>query len=151
MEVKKKLQEDLKQAMLARESEKLEVLKGLKSAVLYAEVEQGKREEGLDDAGMIAVFKKEAKKRHDAVELYRKGGNDEQADKELREKEIIDAYLPEQLSDEEVEKLIDQVMSDQNIESPEKKDMGRIIGSVKATGAEVDGAKLAQLVARRIG
>ena len=150
MEVKNQLQADLKAAMLARETEKLEVLKGLKSAVLYAEVEQGKRDEGLDDAGMIAVFKKEAKKRQDAIELYRKGGNDEQADKEAREKDIIDAYLPEQLSDDEVNKLIDQVMEEQGITAPEKKDMGRIIGGVKATGAEVDGSKLAQLVSQRI-
>jgi len=148
--IKDKLQADLKTAMLARDTERTDVLKGLKSAVLYAEVEQGKREEGLDDAGILTVFKKEAKKRQDSVAMYRKGGNNEQADKELAEKAIIDAYLPEQLSEEEANKVIDQVMADQSIDQPEKKDMGRIIGAVKATGAEIDGSTLAKLVSSRI-
>jgi len=148
--IKDKLQADLKTAMLARDTERTDVLKGLKSAVLYAEVEQSKREEGLDDAGILSVFKKEAKKRQDSVAMYRKGGNNEQADKELAEKAIIDAYLPEQLSEEEANKVIDQVMADQSIDQPEKKDMGRIIGAVKATGAEIDGSTLAKLVSSRI-
>ena len=148
--IKDKLQADLKTAMLARDTERTDVLKGLKSAVLYAEVEQGKREEGLDDAGILTVFKKEAKKRQDSVAMYRKGGNNEQADKELAEKAIIDAYLPEQLSEEEANKVIDQVMADQSIDQPEKKDMGRITGAVKATGAEIDGSTLAKLVSSRI-
>ena len=91
--MKDKLQADLKTAMLARETEKVDTLKGLKSAILYAEVEQGKREEGLDDSGIMIVLKKEAKKRQDSVDMYRKGGNEEQAAKELREKAIIDAKL----------------------------------------------------------
>jgi len=148
--IKDKLQADLKTAMLARDTERTDVLKGLKSAVLYAEVEQGKREEGLDDAGILIVFKKEAKKRQDSVEMYRKGGNDEQADKESAEKAIIDAYLPEQLTEEEANKVIDQVLADHSIDQPEKKDMGRIIGAVKATGAEIDGSTLAKLVSSRI-
>jgi len=149
--MKDKLQADLKTAMLARETEKVDTLKGLKSAILYAEVEQGKREEGLDDSGIMIVLKKEAKKRQDSVDMYRKGGNEEQAAKELREKAIIDAYLPAQLSEEEAMKIIDSVMSDLAIESTEKKDMGRIIGGVKATGAEIDGATLAKLVNSKIG
>ena len=151
MDLKTTLQNDLKTAMLARDTERTNVLKGLKSAVLYAEVEQGKREEGLDDAGILAVFKKESKKRQDSVDMYRKGGNDEQADKEQAEKEIIDSYLPEQLSEEEASKVIDQVMVDLAIENPEQKDMGRIIGAVKATGAEIDGATVAKLVKEKIG
>ena len=148
--IKDKLQADLKTAMLARDTERTDVLKGLKSAVLYAEVEQGKREEGLDDAGILIVFKKEAKKRQDSVAMYRKGGNNEQADKESAEKAIIDAYLPEQLTEEEANKVIDQVLADHSIDQPEKKDMGRIIGAVKATGAEIDGSTLAKLVSSRI-
>lgn len=151
MDLKNTLQADLKTAMLARDTEVVDTLKGLKSAILYAEVEQGKREEGLDDAGITIVLKKEAKKRQDSVDMYRKGGNDEQADKELREKEIINKYLPTQLSEEEAVKIVDQTIAELAIENPEAKDMGRIIGAIKATGAEIDGATIARLVKSRVG
>jgi uncharacterized protein YqeY len=148
--MKDKLQADLKTAMLARNTEVVDTLKGLKSAILYAEVAQGKREEGLDDTEIMVVLKKEAKKRQDSIDMFRKGGKDEQADKEAREKELINAYLPEQLPEEEVVKVIDETIVTLGIDKPEAKDMGRIIGAVKATGAEIDGGLLATLVKSRI-
>lgn len=150
MDLKNTLQADLKTAMLARNTEVVDTLKGLKSAILYAEVEQGKREEGLDNAGIIAVLKKEAKKRQDSVDMYRKGGNDEQADKELREKEVINKYLPAQLSETVAAQIVDEAIVELAIENPEPKDMGRIIGAIKATGAEIDGTMLAKLVKSRL-
>lgn len=149
--LKDKLQEDLKKAMLARDTETADVLKGLKSAILYEEVAKNKREEGLNDSEILSVFKKESKKRQDSIDMYTKGGNEDKAQKESQEKEIIDSYLPEQLSEEEVSKIIDSVLADLSISTPEKKDMGRIIGAVKATGAEIDGSTLAKLVQERIG
>lgn len=149
--LKDKLQEDLKKAMLARDTETVDVLKGLKSAILYEEVAKNKREEGLNDSEILSVFKKESKKRQDSIDMYTKGGNEDKAQKESQEKEIIDSYLPEQLSEEEVSKIIDSVLADLSISTPEKKDMGRIIGAVKATGAEIDGSTLAKLVQERIG
>jgi uncharacterized protein YqeY len=148
--MKEKLQADLKTAMLARNTEVVDTLKGLKSAILYAEVEQGKREAGLADGDIMVVLKKEAKKRQDSIDMFRKGGNDEQADKETREKATIDGYLPKQLSEEEATKVVDQAIADSDIENPEAKDMGRIIGAVKATGAEIDGAVIAKLVKSRL-
>ena len=149
--LKDALQADLKAAMLARETEKVEVLKGLKSAVLYAEVAANKRDEGLTEEETLAVYKKESKKRQDAIELYSKGGNQEQADKEQAEKAIIDQYLPAQLNEQAVNALIDGAMAELGIETPERSDMGKIIGSAKAKGgAEVDGAMLAKLVQKRI-
>lgn len=149
--LKDKLQADLKTAMLARNTQVVEVLKSLKSAIMYAEVEQGKRDEGLDDTEIIVVFKKEAKKRQDAEVLYRKGGNNEQADIEKEEKLIIDAYLPPQLSEDEAIVVIDEVITNLGVEKLSPADMGRVIGGVKATGAEIDGSTLAKLVKERIG
>lgn len=149
--LKEKLQQDLKAAMIARETEKVETLKGLKSAVLYAEVEAGKRDTGLTDDEMLAVFKKESKKRQDAIDLYIKGGNQEMADKEMFEKHLIDSYLPPQLSDEELNKLIDAEILAQGLTDISPQDMGKIIGGIKSkTGSEVDGATLASLVKGRI-
>jgi uncharacterized protein YqeY len=148
--LKDKLQEDLKQAMLSRDTQKVDVLKGLKSAILYEEVAKNKRAEGLSEAETVTVLKRESKKRQDSIDMYSKGGNQEKADLESQEKVIIDSYLPEQLSEIEVEKIINKVISELGISNPEKKDMGKIIGAVKATEAEIDGSTLAKLVNQRI-
>jgi uncharacterized protein len=149
--LKDTLQADLKQAMLARDTDKVEVLKGLKSAILYTEVAEQKRDTGLTDNEILVVFKRESKKRQDSIDLYRKGGNLEQADKEQQEKDIIDGYLPAQMSEEEVNVLINRVLIDLAIDEPTKQDMGKIIGAVKSKGgATLDGAMLARLVHARI-
>jgi len=150
--LKDKLQQDLKQAMIARDSDRVETLRGLKSAILYAEVASGKRDEGLNDDEIIAVFIKEAKKRQESIEMFEKGGNSDSADKEMFEKGVIDAYLPEKLSDEDLEAMVDSAIADLGIESAQKSDMGKIIGLVKSSGgAQVDGASLAKIVQKRIG
>lgn len=149
--LKNKLQEDLKQAMLARNTELVDVLKGLKTAILYEEVAKSKREEGLSDEEILVVFKKESKKRQDSIDMFIKGGNQSQADKETREKAIIDTYLPTQLSEEKVQQLIDQTLNELGITEPSKQDMGRIMGAVRSkSGSEVDGSLLAKLVQARI-
>ena len=151
MSVKELLQQDLKTAMLARDSFKTDVIKGLKSAILYAEVAAGKREEGLSDEEILGVFKKESKKRAESAELYEKGGNTASAQKETAEKAIIDAYLPAQLSQDDLNKLIDEAVAAMSLQELTKQDMGKVIGAVRAKGgAEVDGAMLAKLVQSRI-
>jgi uncharacterized protein len=152
MSLKDKIQADLKTAMLARKTDTVEVLKGLKSAILYEEVAKSKREEGLSDEEILAVFKKESKKRQDSVDLYIQGGNIKQADKEKQEKAIIDSYLPEQLSKDVVNELIDTVLVELNIDNPAKQDMGKIMAAVKSKGgSSLDGSMLAKLVQQRIG
>lgn len=137
--------------MLARDSFTADVIKGLKSAILYEEVAKGKREEGLNDDEILAVFKRESKKRQDSIDMYIKGGNQAQAEKETKEKEIVDSYLPAQLSEEQVNELIDATLLELNITEPTRQDMGRIMGAVKAKGgAELDGSLLAKLVNSRI-
>jgi hypothetical protein len=151
MSLKDTLQIDLKTSMLARDSFKTDVIKGLKSAILYAEVAANKREEGLGDEEILAVFKKESKKRAESAELYDKGGNTESAEKERKEKEIIDAYLPAQLDEAAVQALIDAAMKDMGLTDIAKQDMGKVIGAVRAKGgAELDGGMLARLVQGRL-
>lgn len=151
MSLKDKLQEDLKTSMLARDAFKTDVIKGLKSAILYAEVAAGKREEGLNDDEILGVFKKESKKRQESADMYTQGGSADKAEKELQEKAIIDAYLPAQLDEATVNGMIDTALADMGITAPSRQDMGKIIGAVKAKGgAELDGAMLAKLVNARI-
>lgn len=147
--IKQKLQDDVKAAMLAGDSLRLETLRGLKSAILYAEVAAKKREEGLSDEEIIALFAKEAKKRQESAELYTQGNSPERAEKELAEKAIIDAYLPEQLSEDELKVMIDEVITQQGASGMQA--MGQVIGAVKAkTGSSADGALIARLVKERL-
>ena len=151
MNIQEQLTADLKSAMLARDAEKAETLRGLKSAILYEEVSLKKRETGLSDDELIAVLKRESKKRVDAIELYTKGGRDSSADKEQQELALIKTYLPETLGEEATVSLIDQAMSDLGIDTPQRSDMGKIIGAVKAkAGAAADPALIAKLVSSKI-
>lgn len=141
---------DLKAAMLARDTEKVDTLKGIKSAILYVEVELGKRDEGLSDEEILTVLKRESKKRQESIDLYKQGNNQAMADKESAEKEIIDAYLPQQLSEGALNERIDAEMASLGLSEVTQQDMGRIIGAIKGKhGAVVDGATLARLVKER--
>jgi uncharacterized protein YqeY len=143
--LKQQLEEDLKTALLAGEKDKATTLRGLKSAILYAEVEQGKRDDGLDDDGITAVLTKEAKKRQESADLYAQGGNKEQSEKELSEKAIIEHYLPEQLSDEKVRDIVNSSIKE--LGTVTVKDMGKVIGVVKGkTKNLADGATIARIV-----
>jgi uncharacterized protein YqeY len=140
--LKDKLQADIKTALLAGDKARAEVLKSLKSAVLYEEVAQKVRETGLADDKIEVVFAREAKKRADAADLYAKNGQQDRADTELAEKAIIESYLPKQLSDEELAQAVKDVVT-----GMPNAQMGPVIGAVKAkVGPAADGARVAAAV-----
>lgn len=144
MSLKTQLADDLKSAMLARDSFLTDLLKGIKSAILNQEIASGKRDEGLSEAEVESLLAREAKKRDEAANLFEQGGNQELADKERREKEIIAKYLPEQLSTEDIEKLVAEAIA--NTGATEIKDLGKVIGQVKAkAGNSADGALVAKI------
>jgi uncharacterized protein YqeY len=149
MSIKQQIETDLKTAMLAGEKDRVTTLRGLKSSILYAEVASGKREQGLDEQSVVSLMQKEAKKRQESADLYSQGGNSEKATNELQEKKIIEAYLPEQLSEKEVLKLVDEAIA--KVGTPTQQQMGQIIGIVKALSkGNADGAMIAKLVKERI-
>ena len=144
-----RLQDDVKAAMLAGDSARLECLRGLKSVILYAEVAAGKRETGLSDEETQGLFAKEVKKRQESADLYTQGGAQERADKELAEKAIIEAYLPAQLSEAELLSVIDEVIAEVKPTGPQQ--MGQVIGQVKSkVGNTADGSLIAKLVKEKI-
>lgn len=131
---------DLKTAMLARDEFTTTTLRGLKSAILYEELAQNKRDEGLADDEVQKVTAREIKKRDDALKLYAQAGDQERADKEDREMKILSQYLPEQLSHDELKEIIGQIIAENNFE---QKDMGKIIASTKAkVGLSSTGEKI---------
>lgn len=149
MTLKEQIDADLKTAMLARDEFVTTTLRGLKAAILNEEVAKGSRETGLDDASVEQLIAREAKKRDEAAKLFEQGGNQASADKERAEKKLLGKYLPEQLSEDEVAKLVDDVIAEAKPEG--MKDMGRVIGAVKAkAGNTADGALVAKLVKEKL-
>jgi len=150
MALRQQLDDDLKSALLARDSLRVDTIRGLKSAVLYADVAAKKRESGgVSDEEVLSIFAKEAKKRQESADLYEKGGAPEKAQKELTEKAIIEGYLPKQLSDDELKVIVDRIVSEQCAEGLQA--LGKVIGLVKAeVGTSVDGSRVAACAKERL-
>lgn len=147
--IKQQLDADLKVALLARDELASTTLRGLKSALLYEEVAKGKRESGLTEDEALAVVAREAKKRQESADLYRRGGDETRAAKELQEKVMLECYLPQQLSETELVAVIDKIIAGQG--AVDMTAMGPVIGEVKRqTGAAADGATIARLVKERL-
>lgn len=147
--IQQQLKDDIKAAMLAGETLRVETLRGLKTVILYAEVAANKRDIGLTDDEILNLFAKEVKKRQESADLYVRGGSQERAEKELAEKAIIEAYLPAQLSEADLTVIIDETIAAQDATGPQA--MGKVIGAVKArVGNTADGGLIAKLVKERL-
>jgi uncharacterized protein len=151
MSIKEQLDADLKTALLGGEKTLATTLRGLKSVILNQEIAKGSRETGgLSDAEIIELFGKEAKKRQESADLYIQGGSQEKADAELLEKRVIEQYLPSQISDEQLQAVVDEVVAELggNITQAQ---MGQAIGLVRArVGATADGGRIAMAVKGKI-
>lgn len=142
--LEQQIEKDLKTALLAGDGQKVSLLRGLKAVLLNVKVATGKRDSGLSDQEVLAQLAKQAKQRQESADLFRQGGNHAKADDELAEKAIIESYLPAQLSEAEISKIIDEVLAGGSFEPSA---MGQVIGQVKAkTGAAADGGLIARLV-----
>jgi uncharacterized protein len=148
--MQEQIERDLKTALLAGDKAKVETLRTIKSALLNEAISQGARGTGLSDEQVQKILAREAKKRQEAADLYQKGGADDRANAELAEKVIIDAYLPEQMGEEQIARIVDEEIA--KISSPSIQDMGRIIGAVRgSTAGAADGALIAKIVKEKLG
>jgi uncharacterized protein YqeY len=130
MTLKEQLQEDVKQAMRARDKARLGVLRLMTAAVKQQEVDhKAEGLEDLDDSGVLAVLDKMAKQRRESLEQYRKAGRDDLADQEQFELDLIAGYLPEPLSQDEIEALINEAIGATGASA--MKDMGGVMGWLK--------------------
>ena len=145
MSIQEQIEHDLKEAMLAGDKPKVETLRGLKTALQYEADSLRAKETGLSEEQVQKVLAKEAKKRAETAEIYEQNNEAERAAAEKAEKAIIDAYLPEQLGDDEIAKVVQEEIADW--ENPTPADMGKIIGAVRSRlRAGADGATIAKLV-----
>src|SRR5688572_15039388 len=146
MALREQLNEDIKTAMKAREQERLSTLRLMLSAVKQREVDERIT---LDDAGVIGVVEKMIKQRRESIAQFEKAARQDLADKEKAELEILAGYLPRQMSDAEVQKEIDSVISETGAAGA--KDMGKVMAALKPRLAgKADMGKVSGLVKSRL-
>ena len=145
MALKSQIEADLKTALLGGDRFSAEVLRGLKAVILDEEVKQGKREDGLDDETIEKLIVREVKKRQDSATQYEAAGRPELTEAERAESKVIEGYLPQQSSEEDIKKVIDETIAAMGVSGMAA--MGQVIGAVKAKlGNAADGGTIARLV-----
>lgn len=140
--LKQQILEDLKSAMREGNAEKRDTLRMLDSMVKNTEIDKKKREEGLSDEEVQEVVMKAIKQRKDAIAQYVEGGREELADKEKKEIEFLSAYMPSQLSEDEVRKIVQETIAEAG-----DSDMGKMMGAAMAKlKGKADGAVVRKIV-----
>jgi len=143
--LKAQLDNDLKAALLGGDRFRAEVLRGLKAVILNEEVSQGKRDEGLDDTTIETLIVREVKKRADSAAQYEAAGRPELVEAETAESKVLEEYLPQQASEADIKKVIDETIAAMGVSGPQA--MGQVIGAVKGKlGNAADGGTIARLV-----
>jgi uncharacterized protein YqeY len=130
MSLKDTITTDMKTAMKAGEKDRLKVVRLILAAIKQVEVDQRKQ---LDDAGVLAVLEKMLKQRRDSIEQFEKGGRNDLADIERGEIGVIETYMPEQLSNAELDALIEEAVAATGAASV--RDMGKVMGMIRAAAA----------------
>ena len=130
MSLKAQITDDMKSAMKAGEKDRLKVVRLILAAIKQVEVDT--RTE-LDDPAVLSVLDKMVKQRRDSVEQFEKGGRDDLAAIEKAEIDVLETYLPEQLTEEELDAMIEEAISASGAESI--RDMGKVMGSIKSQAA----------------
>lgn len=142
MSLKATLEADMKAAMKARDAETRDAIRYVLSAVKNAEIE--KRGE-LTEEEELKLIRSQVKQRQDSIEQFRAGGRDDLADKEESQVAILERYLPQQMSDEELEAFVREGIAEAGAESP--KDMGKVMGLLTPRSeGRVDGRRLSTAV-----
>ncbi len=146
MNLRERLQEDIKTAMKARETERLNALRLLSAAVKQREVDERIT---VDDAALVAIVEKEIKKRRESIAQYEKAQRQDLADKEKFEIFVIEAYMPQQLPQAEVDAIIAEAIASSGAKGPA--DMGKVMGLVKPRLAgKADMGKVSALVKTKL-
>ena len=149
MTISERIDSDLKDAMRAKEAGKLGVLRMLKSAMKYAAIEKSGAEGQLDDAEAMQVIRKQVKQRQDSIESFESGGRPELATKEKEELAMLSAYLPQQMSGDELAAAVREAIAEAGATS--RAQMGVVMKALQTKLAgRADGKTLSQEVQRQL-
>ena len=149
MTLQERLDSDLKEAMRAKDATKVGVLRMLKSALKYAAIAKSGAEADLSDAEAVQVIRKQAKQRQDSIESFEKGGRAELAEKEKEELAILNSYLPQAMSPDELAKVVRETIAELGATS--KGQMGMVMKALQAkVGGRADGKTLSTEVQKQL-
>ena len=149
MTLQQRVDSELKAAMRAKDATKLGVLRMLKSALKYAAIAKSDAEAELSDAEAVQVIRKQAKQRQDSIESFEKGGRAELADKEKDELAILNTYLPQGMSPDELAKVVRETIAELGATS--KAQMGAVMKALQAkVGGRADGKTLSVEVQKQL-
>ena len=149
MTLQQRVDSDLKEAMRAKDATKLGVLRMLKSALKYAAIAKSDAEAELSDAEAVQVIRKQAKQRQDSIESFEKGGRAELADKEKEELAILNTYLPQGMSPDELAKVVRETIAELGATS--KAQMGAVMKALQAKAdGRADGKTLSSEVQKQL-
>lgn len=150
MSLKARVSDEIKTAMKAKDKLRLETVRGIKKVIIEKESEiRGKGREELNEDEEMAIVMQLAKQRRDSIKQFTDAGRDELADKEAKELEILEEYLPAQLSDADIEAAVDEVIAQTGASS--MRDMGKVMGPVMAKlKGQADGNKVQAIVKNKL-
>lgn len=149
MGLREKLADELKNAMKSGDKIQLEVIRMLQTMIRRKEIERKGEGKELTEEDEIQVIKSEIKKRKEAIELFEKGGRFDLAEKEKKELEILNKYLPEQMPEEEIAKFVEKIIQEIGATGP--KDIGKVMGAVmKELRGKADGATVQKIVKEKL-
>jgi uncharacterized protein YqeY len=144
MSLKKQIEQDLKVAIRAQNKDEIRALRGIKSMILLSETEKGSSGE-LSEEVELGLLSKAAKQRKDSAQLFADQGREDLASIEKSELTVINKYLPEQLSEQELEAHLRQIIKQVNALGPQ--DMGKVMGAAnKSLKGKADGSSIAKVV-----
>ena len=147
--LKQQLKDELKQSMLARDSVKTSVLRMVISAIGYYEIQKGGAGYEATDEDVLSVIQKEAKQHKDSIEQFKNGGRDELVEKEEGELKILEGYLPEQMGEDEIRKLVTEAIAQTGASSAA--DMGKVMGALMPkTKGKADGSLVSKIVREQL-
>lgn len=147
--LKQQLRDDLKQSMLAQDSERTSVLRMVISAITYAEIQKGGAGYEATDEDVLAVIQKEAKQRKDSIEQFTAGNRPELAEKEQQELTMLETYLPAQMGEDEITTLVTEAISQTGATSPS--DIGKVMGALMPkTKGKADGNIVSRIVREQL-
>ncbi|WP_186753813.1 GatB/YqeY domain-containing protein [Echinicola salinicaeni] len=143
MSLKQSIESEIKKAMLAKEKDRLRALRSIKSLIMLEETKGG--DKGMTEDEELKLLTKAAKQRRDSVEIYQQQNREDLAATELAELEIINEFLPKQLTEEELEAALKEIIAELGAEGP--KDMGKVMGAAtKKLAGKADGKMISQKV-----
>ena len=149
MSLEKKIMEEMKAAMKSKNKTALEALRAVKSAILLAKTD-GSGNEELSEADEISILQKQIKMRRDAAEQFSEQGRNEMAENELNQIEVIEKFLPEQLSEEDVVAEVTKII--EKTGASEMKDMGKVMKLAnERLAGKADGKAIADAVKKQLG